>query len=190
MKGLLKNTFIVFVLLFAVVQLNSQPSGKNDAYLGIGCGLDYGGIFGGKIEYLPVKQVGLFGGAGFNLLSLGWNVGGTFKMLPQNRISPNFMVFYGYNAVFVGVDNYASKYNATSYGVTFGLNLDLKLGSSGNKFSFGLFIPLRSKEFKDNYNDVINDPNLKIHNELLPVTISFGFNFALQKDRTNYTEDN
>ena len=145
-------------------------------YLGPGMGLDYGGI-GGKVEYLPIKYLGLYGGVGYNLLSIGWNVGATCKILPNKRVSPNLMVFYGYNGVTKVIG--ASQYNMTSYGVTVGGNLDIKIGSKGNKLSAGLFVPIRSQKFMDNYDAMKNDRNIEMINSLLPIAISVGFNFAL-----------
>lgn len=147
-------------------------------YLGIGAGFDYGGMIGGKFEYLPIKNVGVFAGLGYNLLSLGWNVGGTYKILPDKKVSPNLMLMYGYNAVIVGADSYAKQYEMTSYGVTVGANLDIKVGKKDNKISVGLFVPFRSSKFKDNHEEAKNDPNLDL-TPLMPVTFSFGFNFGL-----------
>ena len=144
-------------------------------YLGAGVGFDYGGL-GGKIELLPVKYVGFFAGAGFNLLSVGWNVGGTYKILPDRKVSPNLMFMYGYNAVFVGADAYSKQYNMTSYGITVGANVDIRFGK--NKLSAGLFIPFRSSKFKEKLKNAENDPNLNL-TPLLPVQISVGFNFGL-----------
>ena len=67
---------------------------NNQVYLGLGMGLDYGGV-GAKVEYLPVKNVGVFAGLGFNLLSVGWNVGATYKIMSDKKVSINPMVFYG-----------------------------------------------------------------------------------------------
>jgi hypothetical protein len=146
-------------------------------YLGIGIGFDYGGA-GGKIEYLPVKNIGVFAGAGLNLLSLGWNIGGTYKILPDSKVSPNLMAMYGYNAVFVGADPYAKQYEMTSYGISVGANFDIKVGGRGNKISVGLFVPFRSGKFKDNYEKAKNDPNMNI-TSLFPIGFSVGYNFGL-----------
>ena len=160
-------------VLYAQEQENAVKT-----YLGAGIGFDYGG-FGAKLEVLPIKYVGVFGGLGYNLLSLGWNLGGTFKILPDSKVSPNLMLMYGYNGVSVGTDSYSRKYNMTSYGVTAGINLDIKLGSKGHKLSAGLFLPFRSGKFQDNYDAAKNDPNMKFYNELPPIAYSVGFNFAL-----------
>ena len=169
-----RSMFIIIVLMF----MGSHIYGQKDqqAYFGIGMGLDYGGIFGGKIEYLPAKNFGLYGGLGYNLLSIGWNVGATYKILPDSKVSPNLMVFYGYNGV-SKVEG-APEYEMTSYGVTIGGNLDIKVGSNGNKFSVGVFVPFRSQKFKDNYEEMKNDPRLEMKNELMPFAISVGYNFT------------
>ncbi len=175
MKRLSKNACIILVLLFIGNHLCAQ-SGEQKVYLGLGIGFDYGGI-GGKLEYLPIKQLGLFGGLGYNLLSAGWNVGATYKILPNKRVSPNLIAFYGYNGVTRVIG--ASKYDMVSYGMTIGGNLDIMLGKSGNKLSVGLFIPFRSEKFMDNYDAIKADSNIEMQNDLLPVAISVGFNFVL-----------
>ncbi len=160
----IKHLIFSALLLCAVGNsLYAQEDGSK-VYLGVGVGLDYGGL-GAKLEVLPVKYVGVFGGA--------------VKILPDKKVSPNLMIMYGYNAVFKGTDFYSKQYNMTSYGVTAGVNLDIKLGRKGHKLSTGLFIPFRSEKFKDNYDAAKNDPNIAISSELLPFTLGVGFNFAL-----------
>jgi len=171
LKSQLKKFCLIFILLFMMSQLYGQK-----VYMGLGAGLDHGGIFGGKIEYLPIKYLGLYGGLGYNLLSLGWNAGATFKIMPEKRVSPNLMVFYGYNGV-SKVYN-AAEYEMLSYGVTFGGNLDFKFGAKGNKLSIGLFVPIRTQKFMDNYDLMKNDPNIELKNDLLPIAISIGYNWA------------
>mgnify|MGYP003623934062 FL=1 len=110
-------------------------------------------------------------------MSLGWNIGGTVKILPDKKVSPNLMLMYGYNAVIVGTDSYSEQYEKTSYGITIGGNIDIKIGRN-NKISAGIFIPFRSSEFKDIHDKARNDPNMSL-SPLLPITFSFGFNFGL-----------
>ena len=172
----MKKICVIFVALF----MGSQLFGQNEQqfYVGIGMGLDYGGIFGGKVEYLPVKNFGLYGGLGYNLLSVGWNVGATYKITPDKKLSPNLMVFYGYNGV-SKVEG-APDYEMTSYGVTVGGSLDIKVGTKGNKLSIGLFVPIRSQKFKDNYDAMKSDPRIEIENELMPVAFSVGYNWVIK----------
>ncbi|MDR1983437.1 MAG: hypothetical protein LBQ28_01230 [Prevotellaceae bacterium] len=156
----------------------TSETSQTNLYLGVGIGFDFGGL-GGKIEYLPAKNFGLFAGLGYNMSSLGWNVGATYKISPEKKISPNLMLFYGYNAVFTGDDSYARQYDMTSYGFTLGFNLDIKSGQKGDKWSFGIFIPIRSSKFNDNYDAAKKDPMLDIEGALLPIGISAGYIFKL-----------
>ncbi|HLW42745.1 MAG TPA: hypothetical protein VKY82_10305 [Flavobacterium sp.] len=174
MKKLVKTVCAIFTLLCMGNQTYGQS--EHQVYSGLGIGLDYGGI-GAKIEYLPIKNVGVFGGLGYNFSSVGWNVGATFKIMPDKKVSINPMVFYGYNAVSI-VDG-APEYEMTSYGVTAGVNVDIKMGSRGNKLSAGLFVPIRSKEFMDNYDAMKNDYRVSITNDLIPIAIGVGYNFKL-----------
>jgi hypothetical protein len=177
LKNRLKNVCVILVILFMGSRVYGQDAPQ--VYLGPGMGLDYGGLIGGKIEYLPVKNFGLYGGLGYNLLSVGWNVGATYKILPDKRVSPNLMLFYGYNGV-TKVDGGFSEYEMTSYGVTIGGNLDIRIGSRGDKLSVGLFVPIRSQKFMDNYDAMKNDPRIEVKSELLPIAISVGYNFLLK----------
>jgi hypothetical protein len=176
MKMLSAKLCIVSVLL-AFGNVLAAQSGQN-VYLGVGSGFDYGGLIGGKVEYLPVKHLGVFGGFGYNLLSLGWNVGASYKILPNNRVSPNLMAFYGYNAVIKATDDYAAQYQMTSYGVTFGANLDIMLGNKGNKLSVGFFVPVRSSKFRDNHERAMADTNMTL-SALFPIGVSVGYNIRL-----------
>lgn len=148
----------------------------HQVYLGLGLGLDYGGV-GIKIEYLPIENVGVFGGFGYNLAEVGWNVGASYKIKATDHLSVNPLVMYGYNGV-LKVDG-ASEYDMVSHGVTFGVNLDIYVGRKGNKISAGLYVPIRSKKFMDNYDDVKDDSRVSIDNELLPIAIGVGYNWKL-----------
>jgi hypothetical protein len=169
--------FIACIPAYGQESTTSDESGlERKVYLGLGSGMDYGGI-GGKIEYLPAKHIGVFAGMGYNLLSFGWNVGATYKILPDKVVSPNLMAFYGYNGVFVGTDSYSRLYNMSSYGVTIGVNVDIKIGKKGHKLSAGLFYPFFSDEFTKNNDKALNDPNLKFYTQAWPIGFSVGFNF-------------
>jgi hypothetical protein len=172
---------VVSSSLYAQAEENGvNPAGEEKSvYVGMGSGFDYGGGMGGKVEYLPVRQVGAFLAVGYNFLSLGWNLGATCKLIPDKKVSPNLVVMYGYNAIFKGADSYAEKYNMTSLGLTVGVSLDVKVGSDDNKWSVGLFLPFRSRKFMDNYEKVKSDPNMEVKFGLIPVGISCGYNLKL-----------
>ncbi|MCL2596791.1 MAG: hypothetical protein FWD66_03850 [Paludibacter sp.] len=175
MISLVKNICVFFFFLFWVSQINGQNTNK--LYLGFGSGFDYGAIVGTKIEYLPIKHLGIFGGLGCNVISICWNAGGTYKFLPDNRVSPNLMLFYGYNGA--GYVLYGSRIPVTSYGLTVGSNIDFKIGHTGNKISVGLLVPIRSKKIMDKYNALKEDPGHGLFVPILPIGITVGFNFKL-----------
>jgi len=143
----------------------SQPQKKNlnrRIYLGPGVGLDYGGMVGAKIEYLPVKFFGIFGALGRSvLLSGGGSVGATLKILPNEQFSPNLMFLYGYQGAFTGLPGV--EYNVLAIGG----NLDIIIGRRGNKLSVGIFAPIESEKFTS-YSDVMS------------TAISIGYNFVLK----------
>lgn len=153
---------------------NQNNSGK--VYMGLGLGLDYGGV-GAKLEYLPIENVGIFAGLGYNLYSAGFNVGASYKIKAGERVSFNPTAFYGYNGV-IKVEG-ASEYDMVSYGVTFGVNIDIHVGKKGNKITAGLFVPIRSKKFSDNYDEVKNDHRIEMETELIPIAVGVGYNWKL-----------
>lgn len=174
MKKTIKMIALGVISVIAMPKAFAQEN--NQVYLGLGLGFDYGGI-GAKIEYLPVKNVGVFAGLGYNILGVGWNVGATYKIMPDKKVSINPMVFYGYNG---GSEvTGAPEYDMISYGVTAGVNVDIKMGKKGNKLSAGLFVPFRSQKFMDNYDAIKNDYRVTMEAELLPIAVGVGYNFKL-----------
>lgn len=146
------------------------------AYFGMGIGLDYGGL-GVKGEFLPIKYVGIFAGAGYNIAKIGFNAGVSFKVLPDSKITPTAIGMYGYNAVIVVSG--ASQYNKVYYGPTVGIGGELKVGRKQNKLYAALLYPFRNTSFENDYEDLRHNPAVNITQEKSPVTFSFGFNFAL-----------
>src|SRR5690606_7025441 len=98
MKKMWRNIGIFSMLCMATTGY-AQDENTTKLYGGLGMGLDYGGIVGAKIEYLPIKNLGFFAGAGYNLLSAGWNVGGSYNIFFIVQLSCNPVAVYGYNGV-------------------------------------------------------------------------------------------
>jgi hypothetical protein len=177
----MKKVFLIFIATIAIItnisaQENNEYSETDEKYMyvGVGAGFDYGG-FGVKLELVPAKHFGLFGGMGYNLHSIAWNLGGSYKLLPDKKVSPTLCAFYGYNGVLI-LKNGSNNYDGiTSYGLTLGGGVDIKFGRKNNKLSFNLFLPFRSKEFMDSYESLKNQNSYTT--DLLPVTISIGYNF-------------
>lgn len=179
MKGWVKRVLLLTILIATCLNTFAQTKGPA-LFAGIGIGFDYGGL-GGKLELLPEKHIGLFGGLGYDFLSSGWNVGAAYKILPGKKICPSIIAMYGYNGVFKGNDSYTARYNLTSHGPTFGVGIDVAAGIKGDKLSMTLTLPFRSQQFLDNYDVVKNDANVDIKQGLVPVGFSIGYNFLLTR---------
>ncbi len=165
---------------------NNGDEDNSKLHIGLGAGMDYGGI-GFKIEYLPIKYLGVFGGVGYNLVGLGVNAGLQFRPLPDKKIQPILMAMYGYNGVLkidgannnnlqqYGLDGISKAY----YGFSAGVGGELKVGHKGSRLYLGLWLPVRSKEFHDNYDIMKNSTYLTTKTDVLPIAYSIGFNFAI-----------
>jgi hypothetical protein len=150
--------------------------------LGMGMGLDYGGI-GMNVTIYPQKNIGFFGGIGYALIGLGYNAG--FKArIHFSDLKPSSSIFmtgiYGYNTVYK-VKN-ASRFNKMFYGATIGLGFEtaVKPGKAGY-WSFGLLIPLRSTEAIGYQDELESIPNMKIEQKLVPVAFSIGYRFMMHQ---------
>jgi hypothetical protein len=160
--------------------MRTQKAGPIDEfkklYFGFGLGLDYGGL-GCKVEYLPIKYVGVFGGIGYNFAGIGLNAGASFKALPDCKITPTVIGMYGYNSVIVVSG--ASLYNKTYFGPTAGIGGELKLGRKNNKLYAAILYPFRNEKFDDDYEALKANPTVSITQDKSPVTFSIGFNFSI-----------
>jgi hypothetical protein len=144
---------------------------------GIGFGLDYGGIIGGKMAcVLPYRHVSVFGAAGAQITGIGWNVGTTFHIfLKDNKhiFNPNLKIMYGINRATYVVN--ASEYSKLFTGFTPGIGFEFKFGKKrANGFDIDLNYPIGSKAFEDQLTLIKNDPDVgKI--TMSPVTVSMGY---------------
>lgn len=171
-----KLLFIFVVLLHSIGHSqNSSKATYPNFYAGIGIGLDYGG-FGFKAEFLPVKSIGVFAGAGANFDKVGLNGGLSWKILPEKKATPTIMAMYGYNAVLKvkGINNNV-LFQKTYYGPSIGAGCDIKAGKKDNKWSIAVIVPFRSKEFKDKYNQY-KEAGVEFKPGIMPVLISIGYN--------------
>jgi hypothetical protein len=173
----MKKIIILFVLAFpmmAIGQDNATSFSKMD--VGIGLGMDYGGI-GGRLTYLPIQKLGLFGALGYNLESVGYNVGAVYKFMPDNKFCPTFSAMYGYNAVII-VEG-ASAYNETYYGPSISMGVEWKAGKKiKNIWNLEVVIPFRSQEFNDDWDAIKDNPNFDVKRDVFPLGFSVGYHFG------------
>lgn len=147
--------------------------------LGIGMGLDYGGIIGGNLTVYPHRNIGLFGGVGYALTGMGYNIGTKIRFIKENSesvVHPYITGMYGYNAVIKVKD--ASEFDKIFYGPTLGFGFDFHSSDKGY-FSIALLIPIRSSEVNDYIDDLKNKHGVEFKNNLLPIAISLGYKIVL-----------
>jgi hypothetical protein len=171
--------FIVLGIIFTNVCLSQITTKPTALYVGIGAGLDYGGI-GIKAEAIPIKQLGIFGGAGYNFNQVGYNFGLSWKVLPGKRVVPTLTGMYGYNAV---VRRY-SLFNPdqlidenTYYGFSLGAGCDIHFKKKRHKISLSVVVPFRNDAFQAKY-DETKFFGLNLKPDVSKVLASIGFNFG------------
>lgn len=179
MKYVLTGVFALCTLL-AAAQYDPDYKAKepeSPVNVGLGIGLDYGGL-GAKFSVFPIKNFGLFGGVGYNLVKAGVNGGGIVRILPAKKVCPYLTGMYGYNAI--AVISGGPQYNKVFYGPTFGGGIELRFRNNQNFMNFGLLIPIRSEEFYDYADYLSNLPGITDITEPPPFGISVGYHFKFQ----------
>jgi hypothetical protein len=145
--------------------------------IGLGLGIDYGGVLGAKFTYSPLKYLGVFAAGGLQLGGFGWQVGVKGYIIPKTSkkgFRPNLKVMYGINAVIYVIDY--DQYNDLYPGFSLGPGMEFRFGRlKKHGMNVDLNFPIRSQEFYDDWDKLKNDPNIVIESEPLPVSLSFGY---------------
>lgn len=153
---------------------NERYEGESSPFnVGLGTGLNYGGIIGGRLEGLPQKNVAIFGAFGFNLHKLGFNLGAKIRAIPDKKVCPMFQFMYGYNAVVVVRDN--PELSKTYYGPSIGGGIEWNMSQDRGFMEFGILIPFRQQEFSDHI-EVLRNIGYTV-TEPPPFAISIGYHF-------------
>lgn len=126
----------------------SGPKPRKDQFfekttIGVGMGLDHGGV-GFQAAIYPIKEVGVFVGAGYAIAGMGLNTGLKLRAYDEGK-AVNFycQAMYGYNAGVYIIGN--GSHNKFFFGPSFGGGLDWRPWGIGREyFSFGLVVPVRS----------------------------------------------
>lgn len=148
-------------------------------FLGLGLGLDYGGV-GGRLTFVPgdadKTSVGIFVATGFALNGLGFNAGLTVR-IGEQRLVPTISAMYGYNGVIKVVG--APQYDKTYYGPSVAIGFENKTrNSDDNYIHVELVIPFRSSAFHNDIKALQNTAGIEI-NDPSPVLISIGYHFKI-----------
>lgn len=150
-----------------------------DVDLGFGFGLDYGGIFGIQIEYIPISHLGIFVTAGVQPSGFGWQVGATgyfIRKTNKKAFRPYAKFMYGTNASIYVKD--FEELNKIYLGPSLGFGMEFRFGKhKSNGINGDLNFPFRSQEYKDDVEALKNNPAIEILSEPMPFTISVGYHF-------------
>jgi hypothetical protein len=168
---------------YGVVKKKTSSSPENIT-LGIGLGLDFGGI-GGNITIYPQRNIGLFAGIGYAYAGLGYNFGAKLRYIKKDKlktITPYLLGMYGYNAA-INVEN-AESLNKLFYGPSFGIGMDCRLDPRDNIYaSLALLIPVRDSEVNEYIEYLEDEQGALMKNKLYPVGISLGMIFILNRPK-------
>jgi len=158
----MKIMLILFCLLpiWLVAQHSMYNDNDTKVELGVGAGLDYGGI-GVRFTGTPSPYFGFFGGLGFAFAGVGFNGGLNLVVNPGSRVEGYLTGMYGYNAAVKYTDE-----DKLYYGPTFGLGAKINLNNAVNYINVEVLAPIRNQEYKDRHDD-----------DLPPVAISLGFHW-------------
>ncbi|MBI9038716.1 MAG: hypothetical protein JEY97_11335 [Bacteroidales bacterium] len=179
------NLLLISFLLISTINLKAQDTTVitrhiDKGLIGFGLGLDYGGI-GANFLYYATRNIGIFGGVGYNFDAVGVNAGIKFRLIkkkPTSNLDPYILAMYGYNAAII-VKNSNSQ-NKTFYGPTIGVGLDFRPKPlSMGYFSIALLIPIRKSEADDYISRLKKYNHVTFTNQLLPVAFSIGYRFII-----------
>jgi hypothetical protein len=179
----MKYLFFCLVLISASTTVAQDytrydlPEAESKMNIGLGIGLDYGGI-GGRITFLPLKKLAVFGGIGYALADFGYNLGTQFRFAPDKTVCPVFGLMYGYNGV-IKVQG-ASKYDKVYYGVSVSGGIEIHFGGRDNFMNVELLVPFRSEAFRDDWDHIKQQSNISIVSDPLPIAFSIGYHFAFK----------
>lgn len=151
------------------------------ATVGLGVGLDLGGVGANIVVYPGRKNWGLFAGAGYAIAGVGFNGGIKFmhKLNKDFAVAvPYVLAMYGHNAAIV-VKN-AESYNRVFYGPTFGIGLDIRSKPKGLGYmSIAFLVPIRNSDVYDYINYLKSNSPVVFKNQLMPVMLSIGYRIII-----------
>ena len=145
--------------------------------LGVGFGIDYGGLLGIQFGFAPIQHLTVFASGGYYVLGFGWQVGLKGLFIPKTSkhiLRPYLKATYGTHSAIL-VDG-TTEYDKIYTGFTIGAGLELRFGKQKkNGFDFDLNVPLRTIDYWDDFNTLKHDPDYEVTQEPLPVAFSIGF---------------
>lgn len=156
-----------------------KPEYGDRIFVGIGTGLDFGGL-GVNLMYNLGNNVGVYAGGGYAFAGFGFNGGASLRLTGKNstsRVVPYFTAMYGYNAAIAVMNQ--QELSKLFYGPSFGLGLEFRRrGPKIGCWTLALILPLRSEEVDDYMDHLKTYHAVEFANGLTPVTLSLGYRFS------------
>ncbi|MEO9965707.1 MAG: hypothetical protein ABJF11_07965 [Reichenbachiella sp.] len=172
----MKKIYVVLFILVACSSLGYSQAQKGKTHLGIGLGLNYGGI-GGSITHNLSDNFGMFIGLGHQLAGFGYNFGVMYYVPSEKRAQAYFSAMYGTNAA-LKVEGF-TELDKVYLGPTVGFGVKL-FGKKNeeNYWNFGLLLPFRSSEYDNDVDIVKSLPGIELQ-EPWPVLFTIGYNINI-----------
>ena len=175
-SNLKKRIIIMISFLLLSIISSGQDSTNHHFDLGIGYGLNYGN-FGLRTAYLPISYFSLEGFIGYNGEELVGGFGTSVYPFPKfykNKYRPAIRAFYGYNTMYVILED--PSLNKTFFGINFAFGNEFLLAENKPyKIYIDFIIPIRTSEAVD-YLDILKDKGYYFIN-LFPIGLSAGLHF-------------
>jgi|TARA_R110002096_G_scaffold133252_4_gene284121 hypothetical protein len=176
-----KSTVLFFACLMLSLSAFSQKdhlsSQAGEANFGIGFGLPYGGV-GLHIGTNVAKGLNLFGGVGYQIADIGYNLGITKGFESKSMAQFYLSGMIGTNAAIKidGLPQSSKTYFGPSLGAGIKLNSHRK---EGNFWDMGIIVPVRSSAYQNDLDGLKQDPRITGLTEPWPVLLVFAYNFNL-----------
>ena len=180
MRSFLAMAGFIPILAFTQDYVQQRPVGPPRGMewnIGLGLGIDYGGI-GAQVQCRPAPPLVMFAGGGYAFAGFAYNVGAQGRILPDAKWCPFVAAMYGYNAVIVVKG--ADQYNGIYYGPSVGLGVENhRRDNARNFWRFELILPFRPQEFQDDIDALKKNPSIEVRSEPPPFSFSIAYHFGV-----------
>jgi hypothetical protein len=148
--------------------------------LGLGVGLDYGGIAGVNLCYTPFKYIGLYASGGYYRVSFGWQTGIAGYVKPktdQSFFIPFIKASYGTNR-FIMVKE-AKQYNQAYLGFSASAGIEIRFGwFHRHGLNLEINYAINSSGYKRDIDFIKHNTSYAL-TTIPALTISFGYHFVI-----------
>ncbi len=151
-----------------------KPSVSDAPHMGMGIGLDMGGI-GLRADVPVTRRIAVLGGAGYALAGIGWNAGLQYRFMPDRKAGLFCAALYGYNAAIKLKGG--SQHDALYYGPSVGAGVELRRAHTANFWKIALFVPFRSADFDNDLQELKDKGHFKDKQPPWPVLFGVAYHF-------------